>query len=469
MNLAPALGLALLLAPTLGATTLVTNQAATKVIGQSSLTAVEFLTPPTASSLLYPEGSAYDPVTGKIYVADSGNNRILRFASAAAATNGAAAEAVFGQPDFTTDTEPATTEANTLGACYSPAVDSAGTLWVVDKSNSRVLGFKNAATKGNQPDADIVLGQPDFKSATDATSAEGMSVPTGLAIGANNTLWVADTGNNRVLRFDNVTSITSGAAAKGVIGQVDFTSSTGNSTGDKFQAPTGLSVDAAGRLWVADTNNNRVLRFDNAANAPDGVEASGVLGQSDFTTTTFGLSATKFENQSVNYVFAAADGTVWVSDFYNNRVLGFRNAASLAKGAPAGIVLGQPNFTTADAGVNARAIFGPGMVGPGPNGTFLVCDYNSSRILVFTSAKRASLTVTTRTGTTTKPTAVISGKATGEVTSVTYKVGNKSGKATGTTSWKFTAKLKPGINVISVVATGPAGNSSTKKITITRK
>ncbi len=479
MKSLPALGLTLLLLPSLGATTLVTNQAATRVIGQTSLTASESPDPPTAASLAGPEGVAYDAVTGKIYVADSYNFRILRFASAAAAANGASAEAVFGQPNFTTKetSDPAAPTAKDFEYPFTPAVDSAGTLWVADRGNNRVLGFKNAATAGNQPAADIVLGQPDFTSNQPGTSATQMWNPGAVAVGPDNTLWVLDQANSRVLRFGNATQLVTGDKPVGVLGQPDFDSSSVGTTAEQFYNPAGLWADAGGRLWVADSANFRVLRFDNAATAADadGAPADGVLGQPNFTTNTIGVTAAQFGNPAVfgptspYNVYVAADGVLWASDPVNNRVLGFRNAATLANGAAASLVLGQPNFTSSAEDTTARTLNIPGHVSAGPNGSFLVTDYGNSRILVFTDAKAPVLTITTRTGTTTKPTAIITGKATGDVSGVTYKVGTKAGKAAGTTNWRFTAKLKPGKNVISVVATGPGGNSASKKITITRK
>jgi DNA-binding beta-propeller fold protein YncE len=48
-----------------------------------------------------------------------------------------------------------------------------------------------------------VLGQPDFTSRTQATTASGMNLPTGVAVDSAGYLWVVDYFNNRVLRFDS--------------------------------------------------------------------------------------------------------------------------------------------------------------------------------------------------------------------------------------------------------------------------
>jgi len=81
-------------------------------------------------------------------------------------------------------------------------VDSAGRLWVADFFNNRVLRFDGAADKANGANADGVLGQPNFTSNGAATTASGMNSPGGLAIDTAGHLWVADNLNSRVLRFD---------------------------------------------------------------------------------------------------------------------------------------------------------------------------------------------------------------------------------------------------------------------------
>jgi hypothetical protein len=87
---------------------------------------------------------------------------------------------------------------NPVGA----AVDANGTLWVADMWSNRVLRFDNAASKANGAAADGVLGQSDFTGATSRTDAQGMQMPLGIGVWGTQWLWVADTGNHRVTLFD---------------------------------------------------------------------------------------------------------------------------------------------------------------------------------------------------------------------------------------------------------------------------
>jgi hypothetical protein len=135
--------------------------------------------------------------------------------------------------------------------------------------------------------ASLVLGQTNFTSSTVATTASGMNQPTGLAVDpTSGKVFVVDYSNDRVLRFASGAALLAGAAAEAVLGQPNFTSHDFGTTASLMSLPFGVAADSAGRLWVSDFNNNRVLRFDGAASKPNGASADGVLGQSNFTSNT---------------------------------------------------------------------------------------------------------------------------------------------------------------------------------------
>lgn len=448
---------------------LVTGQNADVVLGQANFTSGD--TAELPNRYYNPEAVAMDPTTGKVFVADSAHYRILRYSSSAAAQSGSSPEAVIGQPDFTSflANQGGGATAKTLAFTYQITVDSKGRLWVADSENNRVLGYFGAAKLGNNPRADVVLGQPNFTTTSFATTAAKMNYPSGVTVGPDDTLWVADASNNRVLRFASISSKSSGAAANGVLGQPDFISSaSGVTASSTMDAPYSVSADAKGRLWVADTYNNRILRFDNAVDKAKGAPANGVLGQPDFTSDAGATTAT-----GLNYpygVFAAPNGTVWVGDYSNGRVVGYDKAASLPNGSAATIVLGKPDLTSTENGPSKSLTSGPVNICSGPKGSILVSDYNDSRVIRFSPILTPELTISTPSTKTNSAVFLIKGKASGNIDYVAYRVG-KSGAfmKTGTTkSWDFVAKLKPGGNLITVVAEGPGGKVK-KTVTITRK
>jgi DNA-binding beta-propeller fold protein YncE len=279
---------------------------------------------PAKNTLSDPRGVAIDK-DGHVYVADSGNKRILRFDPPY--SNGQDAKQVFGQAgDFTTANQAQlnTATADNLGNPDGIALDSAGNLYLADLFLKRVLIYNTPATTDTS--ADIVIGQPDFNSADanqgGATPAKNtLNNPEGVAVDSNGNLYVADQGNNRVLRFD--APLTTNKDASRVFGQPDFATDTAGTSSTKMNTPVAVGVDPlSGNLYVADSINNRALEFADPANDST---ADRVFGQGgDFATGTAnkgGVSADSLAD--VGGVVLDAAGNLIAADRINHRVLRF--------------------------------------------------------------------------------------------------------------------------------------------------
>jgi uncharacterized protein (TIGR03437 family) len=246
-----------------------------------------------------------------------------------------------------------------------------GVLWVVDANrvgstpnNNRVLRFSDISTypKPNERmdvvgstcgacrgRADLVLGQPDFTSTLAALSGKGMRSPTGVASDGK-ILVVADTDNNRVLIWNTIPRV-NGQPADVVIGQADFTHNATSvpPTQTSLRGPEGVWL-YNGKLYVADTQDNRVLVYNKiptANNAP----ADLVLGQASFTAFVepdlTAKQPTTAANNMQTPVAVSTDGVhLFVSDLGQNRVL-IWNTLPTANGAPADVALGQPDLVSA--------------------------------------------------------------------------------------------------------------------------
>lgn len=294
------------------------------------------------SGLNAPISIAVD-IQGNLYVADRNNNRILRFnkpfgiVDAPTGTGDRIADGVFGQIDFTTTTS-GSGGANKLKAPRGLTVDGSYNLYVADTSNSRVLRFASANTVTTPgPDAVGVFGQPNLTSFSNNTTASGLTVPNNLVTDGANNLYVADAGNNRVVRYANANTVTvPGPSAVGVIGQIDFTSGMadqgGAASASTLEAPVGLVLDSSGRLYVSDQLNHRVLRYDaplSVTTSNPSVSATAVLGQlGSFMATTMnngGVSSQSLR-EPAGLAFDA-QGNLYVADSSNSRVLRFDAAA----------------------------------------------------------------------------------------------------------------------------------------------
>src|SRR5690242_11177201 len=145
----------------------------------------------------FPMSLSVDPSTGNLYVADFGNSRVLRFPKPFANLTGVEPDAVYGQPDFATHSANSSgVTAHTINQPRGVSVDGQGNLWVADTGNNRILRFPAAVLDATNPDADFALGQPDLHSASAnhnaAVSASGFNQPAGLAFDSQNSLYVAD-------------------------------------------------------------------------------------------------------------------------------------------------------------------------------------------------------------------------------------------------------------------------------------
>lgn len=327
----------------------------------------------------FPLDMAVDPVSGNLFVADFGNSRILRFPKPFANPSRVEPDAVYGQPDFNTrNPDSSGISEHTMNAPRGVAFDSAGNLWVADSGNHRILRFQSAALNTQNPAADLVLGQPDFHSgapnAGKTVSGSAFNTPSGLLFDTHDNLYVADFLDSRVLKFP--APVTAASTAGVVYGQSKFTTVGVPQlpTASSMAGPQNLALDAAGSLYVAVPHDNRVLVF--ASGAASGDAAKSVLGQPDFATVTLNTGA--FPQASATSLAAAAavavdaEGDVLISDAANNRVLSFPAGSKTATR-----VLGQSDFAGA----------GPNRIKPGSiNAPFKIAvDYSHTPLALYVS------------------------------------------------------------------------------------
>jgi hypothetical protein len=194
--------------------------------------------------------------------------------------------------------------------------------------------------------ADVVLGQPDFVSSDINLTQTGMRTPTGVATDGK-IIAVSDTDNNRVLIWTSIPT-TDGAPANIVLGQPDFTTFQSPPPLDakSFRGPEGIWIQG-GRLFVADTQNHRVMVW-NSIPTTNNQPADYVLGQPNLTTsvpsTTLDLPPTA--NNLFSPVSVTSDGQrLFVTDLGHTRVL-IWNSIPTQNQQPADLVVGQPDMVS---------------------------------------------------------------------------------------------------------------------------
>jgi uncharacterized protein (TIGR03437 family) len=143
-------------------------------------------------------------------------------------------------------------------------LDGFGGLFVADSGNGRVLRFQRPFEQSAPLKPDLVLGQSNFFLKITDASSRNMARPHSLAFTNEGHLLVSDLAHNRVLFFRKPEGgdFTNGQAAANVIGQPDFVTSEGSSAPNRMFAPHGIATDTDDRLYVLDTGNSRMLIYD---------------------------------------------------------------------------------------------------------------------------------------------------------------------------------------------------------------
>lgn len=333
-----------------------------------------------------PSGLAIDSIHNKLYVADTNNNRVLVYSlNAANDLDDSYADYVIGQQGFSTThaNQNGNASASTLNAPTALFYDQVNQrLYISDTGNNRVLIYTNDITINNQP-ANYVLGQQNFTSTSPSATSWGLASPEGVSVNtSNNSVAVSDRDNNRVLIWSSAPS-SQGQSANRVLGQHNFTASGFGTTASAMRSPRGVGFDSnKGYLYVADTDNNRVLVWTSGI-LDNNQPANYVLGQTNFTSSTpQSLSAQALRRPFGVYV-GHSSSVVYVADNGNNRGLVYKQNIG-ANGQAADLVIGQSNFTssapkTTQKGVSALSA----IVSENSRGKVYVADTGNNRVLTF--------------------------------------------------------------------------------------
>lgn len=244
-------------------------QPADVVIGQTDFTSSGSGVGP--NKLNYP-GGVIVTSDGKLIINEFENNRVLIF-NQIPTINGASADVVIGQDDFYSNTSG--TGSNKINQTWYSDVSLDGKLLIGDITNNRVLIFNSIPTT-NGASADVVIGQNDFTTNTSGLSDSTFNIPIGITVSPKGELAIAEFSNNRVLIFKSIPT-ENNAKADFVLGQPDFNSNAGFNGGineKSMYGPYGINFDLNGRLYVNGRNMHRVMIYGDLPTDSADVEIS---------------------------------------------------------------------------------------------------------------------------------------------------------------------------------------------------
>jgi tetratricopeptide (TPR) repeat protein len=307
--------------------------------------------PATEASLAMPSGVAVDGA-GNLFIADQRNYRIRMVDASGTITTYAGN----GMRDFRGDGGPATE--SSLDFPTGVAVDGAGNLFIADQYNHRIRKVDASGTittyAGNGAGAYSGDGGP-------ATSAS-LNLPAAVTLDAARNIFVADQANHRIRKVDGSGTITTYAGN----GTGAYSGDGGPATSASLNLPSGVAVDEAGNLFIADKSNHRIRKVD-----PTGIITT-VAGNGTRGFSGDGGPATEASFTIPSGVAVDRDGNLLIVDAGNRRI---------RKVDPSGIITtaagnGTRGFS-GDGGPATSASLGPIDVAVDGAGNLFIADISN--------------------------------------------------------------------------------------------
>ncbi|HEY6083887.1 MAG TPA: hypothetical protein VIU63_00740 [Nitrospira sp.] len=259
---------------------------------------------PALQALLnFPTAVAID-VTGDLYIADTMNHRIRRVHGN---TGEITTVAGTGQPRFAGDGGPAVSAG--LNEPAGLAVDASGILYVADQSNNRVRAIDlNTGLIRTVAGTGAAAYNGDGIPATEAALAG----PSGIALGADGALLIADTFNGRIRAVDLATGLIRTVIGDG--GEYRYQGET-EPPSASLSRPSSMAIDGEGNIYITDSDNHLVRRWDRVSERLERVAGVGVPRD--------GGDGGSAREAGLNYPFGVAvndEGDVFIADTFNHRI-----------------------------------------------------------------------------------------------------------------------------------------------------
>jgi sugar lactone lactonase YvrE len=301
-----------------------------------------------------PSGVAVDGA-GNLFVADGGNNTIRKITPAGVVTTLAGSADSSGSADGT----------GAAALFYMPegvAVDGAGNVFVADSANFTIRKITPTGV------VTTLAGTAGSQGSADGTGvAASFDWPEGVAVDGAGNVFVADNMNSTIRKITPAGVVTTLAGTAGMFGSAD-----GTGAAASFVYPSGVAVDGAGNVFVADSGNNTIRKITPSGVVTTLAGTAGLKGSADGTG-----AAARFSD--LFSVAVDGSGNLFVAD-----------GNTIRKITPSGVVTTLAGSAAADPGSAdgtgaAARFYGPSGAVDG-SGNLFVADSGNNTIRKITPA-----------------------------------------------------------------------------------
>ncbi len=242
------------------------------------------------------------------------------------------------------------------------AVDAAGNVYIADTYNNRVRVIDNSTGIINT----VAGGGGSLGDGGLATAAQ-LNGPWRVAFDGSGNIYIGDRFNNRVRKIDKVTGIINTIAGTGTAGS---TGDGGLATAAQLNNPCGVTVDAAGNVYIADMSNHKIRKIDKVTGNISTIAGTGTAGFSGDNGAATGAQL----SYPYGIVFDGTTGNLYIADANNSRIRKIDNTGVISTMAGSGASLGDGGPAT-----SAKLNFNDG-VAVDAAGNVYTSDENQMRI-----------------------------------------------------------------------------------------